>query len=114
MTEARQNLSQQVKGRRGRSIDKAWAHRMPLVRAGETLTDTAAHRLEAVFDADDATGKVQAVWKVKEQLRILLRTISLVKAAAAKDELRSSLRPQDGPRRTSSTARSAAGGRRLR
>ena len=30
MTEARQNLSQQVKGRRGRGIDKAWAHRMLL------------------------------------------------------------------------------------
>ena len=27
MTETRQNLSQQVKGRRGRAIDKAWAHR---------------------------------------------------------------------------------------
>jgi transposase len=31
---------------------------------------------------------LQAVWKVKEQLRILLRTNSLVDAAAAKDELK--------------------------
>ncbi|UYY80399.1 transposase [Arthrobacter sp. YA7-1] len=31
VTETRQNLSQQVKGRRGRAVDKAWAHRMLLV-----------------------------------------------------------------------------------
>ena len=88
VTEARQNLSQQVKGRRGRGIDKAWAHRMLLLRAGDTLSDTAAHRLAEVFAADDATGKLQAVWKVKEQLRMLLRTNSLADAAAAKEELK--------------------------
>jgi transposase len=88
VTEARQNLSQQVKGRRGRGVDKAWAHRMLLLRAGDTLTGNAAHRMEEVFNADDPTGKMQAVWKVKEQLRILLRTSSLADAAAAKEELR--------------------------
>lgn len=72
MTEARQNLSQQVKGRRGGGIDKAWAHRMLLLRAGDTLTGNAAHGMEEVFAADDATGRLEAVWKVKEQLRILL------------------------------------------
>ena len=61
MTEARQNLSQQVKGRRGRGVDKAWAHRMLLLRAGDKLSDTAAHRLAEVFAADDPTGKLQAV-----------------------------------------------------
>ena len=49
MTETRQNLSQQVKGRRGRAVDKAWAHRMLLLRGGDTLTQKAAHRLEEVF-----------------------------------------------------------------
>ncbi len=88
LTETRQNLSQQVKGRRGRTSDKAWAHRMLLLRAGDTLTDTAAHRLEEVFASDDPTGKLQAVWKVKEQLRALLRTSSLAEAAAAKEELK--------------------------
>ncbi|MDQ0618545.1 transposase [Arthrobacter globiformis] len=88
MTEARQNLSQQVKGRRGRGIDKAWAHRMLLLRAGDTLSEQAAHRLEEVFAADDPTGKLQAVWKVKEQLRILLRMSSLADAAAAKEDLK--------------------------
>jgi transposase len=87
MTETRQNLSQQVKGRRGRTVDKAWAHRMLLRRAGDTLSDSAAHRLAEVFAADDPTGTLKAVWKVKEQLRLLLRTSSLTDAAVAKEEL---------------------------
>jgi transposase len=88
MTETRQNLSQQVKDRRGRTVDKAWAHRMLLLRAGDTLKENAAHRLAEVFAADDATGKLAAAWKVKEQLRALLRSGSLADAAAAKEELR--------------------------
>jgi transposase len=87
MTETRQNLSQQVKGRRGRAIDKAWAHRMLLLRGGDSLSCRAAHRLEEVFALDDPTGTLQAVWKVKEQLRVLLRTGSLEDAAVAKTEL---------------------------
>lgn len=87
VTETRQNLSQQVKGRRGRAVDKAWAHRMLLLRGGDTLSCRAAHRLEEVFAADDPTGTLRAVWKVKEQLRVLLRTGSLDDAAAAKNEL---------------------------
>jgi transposase len=87
MTETRQNLSQQVKGRRGRAVDKAWAHRMLLLRAGDRLSPRAALRLEEVFAVDDPTGTLQAVWKVKEQLRALLRTGSLQDAEAAKNEL---------------------------
>jgi transposase len=87
VTETRQNLSQQVKGRRGRAVDKAWAHRMLLLRGGDTLSCRAALRLEEVFAADDPTGTLQAVWQVKEQLRVLLRTGSLDDAAAAKIEL---------------------------
>jgi transposase len=87
MTETRQNLSQQVKGRRGRAVDKAWAHRMLLLRGGDTLSCRAARKLEDVFAADDPTGTLQAVWKVKEQLRALLRTGSLEEAATAKEHL---------------------------
>lgn len=87
MTETRQNLSQQVKGRRGRAIDKAWAHRMLLLRGGDTLSFRAALRLEKVFADDDPTGTLRAVWQVKEQLRLLLRTGSLEDAAAAKKVL---------------------------
>ncbi|MET1154686.1 transposase [Arthrobacter sp.] len=87
MTETRQNLSRQVKGRRGRAVDKAWAHRMLLLRGGDTLSCRAALRLEEVFVAEDPMGTLQAVWKVKEQLRTLLRTGSLEDAATAKTEL---------------------------
>jgi transposase len=80
MTETRQNLSQQVKGRRGRAVDKAWAHRMLLLRGGDQLSARAARR-------HDLTGTLQSVWKVKEQLRVLLRTGSLEDAGAAKEVL---------------------------
>lgn len=46
LTEVRQHLSQQVRGRRGRAVDPAWAHRMLLLRADETLSDPARARLE--------------------------------------------------------------------
>ena len=61
---------------------------MLLLRAGDTLSEKAAHRLAEVFAADDPTGKLQAVWTVKEQLRLLLRTNFLADAAAAKKDLK--------------------------
>jgi len=87
MTETRQNLSQQVKGRRVRAIDKAWAHRMLLLRGGDRLSCRAVARLEGVFTLDDPTGTLRAGWKVKEQLRALINTGSLEDAAAAKEVL---------------------------
>jgi hypothetical protein len=88
LTEARQNWSQQIKGRRGRGTDMAWAHRMLLLRADDPLSNKAAHRPAKVFDADDPTGKPQAMWKVEEQLRALLRTNYLAAAATAKEDLK--------------------------
>jgi hypothetical protein len=87
VTETRQNLSQQVKGRRGRAVDKAWAHRMLLLRGGESLSERAVCRLAEVFAADDPSGTLQAVWRVREQLRVLLRSSFLDDAATAKKEL---------------------------
>jgi transposase len=87
MTETRQNLSQRVEGRRGRAIDKAWAHRMLLLRGGDTLSCRAALRLEEVFALADPASTLQVVWRVKEQLRALLPTGSLDDAAAAKKVL---------------------------
>lgn len=87
LTEVRQRLTQETKGRRGRSGDPVWANRLLLLRASETLSDRARNRLQTVFDVDDPTGKLKAAWDVKEQLRALLRTGSLADAAAAKDTL---------------------------
>ena len=87
LTEVRQRLTQETKGRRGRTTDPVWANRRLLLRAGETLSDRGNDRLRQVFDVDDPTGKLQAAWNVKEQLRALLRTGSLEDAAAAKARL---------------------------
>ena len=87
LTEVRQQLSHQVRGRRGRAVDPAWAHRMLLLRAADSLSEPARARLEKVFATDDPTGKLRAAWNVKEQVRALLRTGSLADASAAKDRL---------------------------
>lgn len=71
----------------GRSIDPVWANRRLLLRAGDTLSDRARDRLSPVITTDDAAGKLQAAWMVKEQLRALLTTGSLADAAAEKDRL---------------------------
>lgn len=77
LTEVRQQLSHQVRGRRGRAVDPPWAHRMLLLRAGDTLAENARARLNKVFATDDPTGKLKAAWDVNEQVRVLLRTGSL-------------------------------------
>lgn len=56
VTEVRQQLAHQVHGRRGRVLDPALVHRMPLLRAGDTRTENARARLEKVFATDDLTG----------------------------------------------------------
>ncbi|WP_336853858.1 ISL3 family transposase [Sinomonas albida] len=81
VTEARQRLSQELKGRRGRTIDPGWANRRLLLRAADTLSDRARARLRDVFDTDDPTGQLRAAWEGKEQLRVLLASGSLAEAA---------------------------------
>jgi transposase len=85
LTTVRQGLSQQVRGRRGRATDPAWANRMLLLKADENLSERGRYRLAGVFRADDPTGSLEAAWQVKEQLRTLLQTDSLQAAAAAKN-----------------------------
>ena len=88
LTEVRQRLSQELKGRRGRTVDPAWAHRMLLLRGAQGLTDRAAHRLQEVFTTDDPSGQLRNAWRIKEHLRLLLRTGSLADAAREKEQLR--------------------------
>ena len=80
VTEARQRLSQEVRGRRGRAVDPGWANRHLLLRAAETLSGRAQARLRDVFAADDPTGQLKAAWEAKEQLRTLLSAGSLDEA----------------------------------
>ena len=80
VTTVRQRLARTHRGRRGRKDDPAWAHRMLLLRGGDTLTPRAWERLERVFRTDDPTDELSASWGIKEQLRRLLATDTLAQA----------------------------------
>ena len=80
VTTVRQRLARNHRGRRGRKDDPAWAHRMLLLRGGDTLTPRAWERLETVFRTDDPTDELSAAWGIKEQLRRLLATDTLAQA----------------------------------
>ncbi|WP_315914420.1 ISL3 family transposase [Arthrobacter sp. lap29] len=100
LTEVRQQLSHKVRGRRGRAVDPAWAHRMLLLRAADSLSEAATSRLEKVFATDDPTGKLKAAWDVKEQVRTLLRTGSLEDAELAKEDLERLVKESNQPETT--------------
>ena len=68
VTTVRQRLARAHRGRRGRKEDPAWAHRMLLLRGGDTLTPRAWERLEDVFRTDDPTDELSAAWGIKEAL----------------------------------------------
>lgn len=87
LTEVRQRLTQENRGRRGRATDPVWANRRLLLKGAEKLSTRARNRLDVVFSVDDPSGRLEAAWRVKEQLRALLRTGSLAEAAAARTEL---------------------------
>ena len=80
VTTVRQRLARTHRGRRGRKEDPAWAHRMLLLRGGDTLTPRAWERLSTVFRTDDPTDELSAAWGIKEQLRRLLATDTLAQA----------------------------------
>jgi hypothetical protein len=74
LTGVRQRLTQQPRGRRGRTAGPVRANRRLLLRAGDALSDRGRARLGTVFGTDDPAGTLQAAWQVKEQLRDLLNT----------------------------------------
>ncbi len=80
LTQVRQRVVREAKGRRGRGIDPAWTNRRLLLRAGDTLTPRALARLKATLRADDPTDEIGAAWGVKEALRRLLASGSLAEA----------------------------------
>jgi transposase len=87
LTHVRQRVVRDRKGRRGRGVDPAWTNRRLLLRAGNTLGPRALARLKATLRADDPTDEIGAAWSVKEQLRRLLTSGSLVEAAEHKMRL---------------------------
>jgi transposase len=72
VTEVRQRVARERHGRRGRTIDPAWAHRRMLLTAGNRLSRKQLHRLEYVLAVDDPTEEIGAAWGCKELLRQLL------------------------------------------
>lgn len=88
VTEVRQRLTQETRGRRGRAADPVWANRRLLLKGAEKLSDRARNRLEVVFAVDDPTGRLKTAWRVKEALRTLLGAGSLAEADAAKAALK--------------------------
>lgn len=88
VTEVRQRVTQETKGRRGRSADPVWANRRLLLKGAERLSDRARNRLEVVFAVDDPTGRLETAWRVKEALRALLGAESIAEVDAAKATLK--------------------------
>jgi transposase len=84
VTEVRQRVTREHKGRRGRGVDPVWTNRRLLLRAGDTLSPRALARLKATLRADDPTDEIGAAWGIKEQLRRLLASNSLADAAEQK------------------------------
>src|SRR3954467_10844318 len=60
VTEVRQRVTREAKGRRGRTVDPAWTNRRLLLRAGNTLSPRALARLKATLRADDPTDEIGA------------------------------------------------------
>jgi transposase len=84
VTAVRQRVAREWLGRRGRATDGAWAHRMLLLRAADSLSPRAWDRLDRVFTGDDPTGELGAAWGVKERLRLLLACTDLHTADTAR------------------------------
>lgn len=84
LTATKHGLSLQVHVRRGWAVDPAWAYRLPLLRTGNNPMDNVRSSLERVFVMDNPTGKFKAVWDVKLQRTVLLRTSSLEDVDLAK------------------------------
>ena len=73
VTDVRQRALREQQGRRGRTVDPAWAHRRMLLRAGDHLSPKALTRLTTVLANDDPTNEIGAAWAIKELLRQLLQ-----------------------------------------
>jgi transposase len=112
VTQVRQRVIREQKGRRGRLEDSAWVNRRLLLRAGDTLSSRALARLRATLRTDDPTDEIGAAWGVKEQLRTLLTSGSLAQVHEEKMRLGAFVLTANMPERpTGSGPRSTPGGK---
>jgi transposase len=73
VTEVRQRITQDHRGRRGRKTDPEWANRRRLLRGRERLTEAQFARMWNELVDGDPTGQILAAWIAKEELRGLLK-----------------------------------------
>jgi transposase len=74
VTTVRQRVTQDLLGRRGRTLDPAWVNRRLLLRGSERLSQAALARVwNGCVDADPS-GQILSAWIAKEELRALCAT----------------------------------------
>ena len=74
VTAVRQRVTRDLLGRRGRTIDPAWANRRLLLRGRERLSERALARMWNGCVDHDPSGAILSAWIAKEELRALCAT----------------------------------------
>ena len=74
VTAVRQRVTRDLLGRRGRTIDPAWANRRLLLRGRERLSQAALTRMWNGCIDHEPTGQILSAWIAKEELRALCAT----------------------------------------
>ena len=74
VTAVRQRVTRDLLGRRGRTIDPAWANRRLLLRGRERLSQPALTRMWNGCIDHEPTGQILSAWIAKEELRALCAT----------------------------------------
>jgi transposase len=74
VTAVRQRVTRDLLGRRGRTLDPAWANRRLLLRGRERLSERALARMWNGCVDHDPSGQILAAWIAKEELRALCAT----------------------------------------
>ena len=76
VTAVGQRVTRDLLGRRGRTIDPAWANRRLLLRGRERLSQPALTRMWNGCIDHEPTGQILSAWIAKEELRALCATAS--------------------------------------
>ncbi len=102
VTAVRRRCASEHRGRRGRAVDPAWAHRLLLLRGADTLSPRGWAKLTHVLAVDDPSNEVGAAWGIKEQLRRVNGHLHLATLRAALErETADTFGPQSVMMRTS-------------